>query len=127
MARLRGHEDSLGGCRNAEQMSEANRPEGRPQFGPGFCRRRAPTKCIILWVGPLQLNLKGWAPRGPQRRIVFWVGVQAGSKLSGCPTTPEPILESRAVYVLLDRWLQSPLHPHRKERISSNPKTKSDP
>ncbi len=34
---------------------------------------------------PKQLNLKGWA-------------IQAGLKLSGRPTQPEPILKSRAVY-----------------------------
>ena len=74
-----------GDLRSEEQMSEANRARraalnlSQAQPTPG------PQKMHHFLGRPLQLNLKGWA-------------MQAGLKFRGCPTQPEPILESRAVY-----------------------------
>jgi hypothetical protein len=79
------------GCGHLKKLGGSSFFKGsRPEFVPGAAGaegQRGLQKCIIFGERLLQLNLKSLA-------------MEAGHKCSGCPTSPEPILESRAVYIL---------------------------
>jgi GT2 family glycosyltransferase len=60
---------------------------------------------IGIWQGGA-LNLNQALP-APKQLNLTSLAMQAGHKFSGCPTPPEPIFQSRAVYILIYTCEQS--------------------